>query len=122
MSFDHKMLPASAKVFKIYFEMMQQAVYATAKEHGWYEDDSFNCGEKIALMHSELSEALDALRHGDPPDSHIPDFKGTEAELADVIIRIMDYAEHVGIDVAGAILAKAAYNENRPYKHGGKAF
>ena len=104
------------------FNAVQRQVYQTAVEHGWYEDASFNDGEKIALMHSELSEALDALRHGDLPDSHIPEFRGTEAELADVIIRIMDYAQHKGLNVAGAIVAKAAYNDDRPYKHGGKRF
>ena len=123
-SFEDKMHAASAGVFAIYFKNLQRAVYRTAVEHGWYDDPTlqFNDGEKIALMHSELSEALDALRHGDPPDSHIPAFKGTEAELADVIIRIMDYAQHKGLDVAGAIVAKARYNDARPYKHGGKKF
>ena len=104
------------------FNAVQRQVYQTAVEHGWYEDGTFNDGEKIALMHSELSEALDWLRQGNPPSDHIPEFSGAEEELADTVIRIMDYAQHKGLDVAGAVVAKASYNDARPYKHGGKLF
>ena len=107
--------------FKISFQDMAQDIHQNAVDHGWWPDDR-NGGEMIALMHSELSEALVALRHGNRPDSHIPEFCGAEAELADVVIRIMDYAVARGWDVAGAIVAKHAYNRNRPFKHGGKKF
>ena len=69
-------------------------------------------------MHSELSEALEAIRRDDPPDSHIPDFTGQEAEFADCIIRIMDYSQHYKLRIAQAIVAKNVYNQTRPYKHG----
>ena len=111
-----------ADSFEQDFNDIQKFVYRTAVEHGWYEQDTFNDGEKIALMHSELSEALDALREGNPPSKHIPEFTGAEEELADAIIRIMDYAEHRGFDVVGAMLAKAVFNEKREFKHGGKKF
>jgi NTP pyrophosphatase (non-canonical NTP hydrolase) len=65
---------------------------------------------------------LEALRHGDPPDDKISEFSGVEAELADVIIRIMDYAGARGLRVAEAIMAKHQYNEGRDYRHGGKKF
>jgi NTP pyrophosphatase (non-canonical NTP hydrolase) len=97
------------------------AVHSTAKDKGWWDKER-NDGEIIALMHSELSEALEALRHGNPPDNHIPDFTGVEAELADVVIRIMDYADARGFRVAEAIEAKMAFNDSRARKHGGKAF
>lgn len=101
------------------FTLLAQDVHQIAVEHGWWETDR-NDGEMIALMHSELSEALEALRHGDPPDDHIPEFTGTEAEFADVIIRIMDMAAARGLLVPEAIAAKIEYNRTRPYKHGGK--
>lgn len=79
-------------------------------------------GEIIALMHSELSEALEALRHGNPPDNRIPAFGGVEAEMADLIIRIMDYGKARGFRIAEAVEAKMEYNATRPVKHGGKKF
>jgi NTP pyrophosphatase (non-canonical NTP hydrolase) len=81
-----------------------------------------NDGELLALIHSELSEGLEGLRHGNPPDNKIPEYSAMEAEYADVIIRIMDHAERRGWDIAGAIVAKAEMNKTRSHRHGSKAF
>jgi len=93
---------------------------AIAKEHGWYT--AVNDCEKIVLMHAELSEAIEGLRKGNPPDSHIPEYSSLEAELADVVIRIMDYSAAKGLRLAEAIEAKSLYNSKRSFKHGGKLF
>ena len=91
-----------------------------AKAHGWASDQ--HEAVSIALMHSELSEALEAYRHGNPASEHIPEFTAVEEEMADVVIRIMDHCAARGHRVADAILAKIVFNTDRPHKHGGKKF
>jgi NTP pyrophosphatase (non-canonical NTP hydrolase) len=103
------------------FALMATYVHTWAIGKGWWENPR-ELGTQIALMHSELSEALEAIRHGNGPSEHIPEFSGVEEEFADVIIRIMDTAIANDWDIGGAILAKMAYNEGRPYRHGGKEF
>lgn len=99
---------------------VQRDVHQIAVEHGWWKDDR-RAGELIALIHAELSEGLEAIRAGNPPSDHIPEFSGLEEELADVVIRIMDWAGGQNLRVAEALLAKIQYNRSRPYRHGGKA-
>ena len=82
--------------------------------------DSANTGEKIALMHSELSEMLEADRKGIESSEHIPDFSGVEEELADLIIRGLDFAGRHNLRLGEALLAKMAFNLTRPFKHGKK--
>lgn len=91
------------------------------------EPKEINDGERIALMHSELSEALEGTRKPGQSE-HIPEFTKVEEELADTVIRICDHAVFRKLRLAEAIIAKLAYNmtredhklENR--KNGGKAF
>ena len=79
-------------------------------------------GEMIALMHYELSEALEYLRHGNPPSDHITAHSGAAEEMADCVIRIMDMGLARGWNVADAIIDKIRFNAEREYKHGGKKF
>lgn len=105
---------------------LQHHVHELAKAKGWWEEER-GVPELLALIHSEVSEALEAYR--EQPEGFAtytipvgPDGKpeGFAVELADAVIRILDCAEHLGIDLGRAILAKHAYNETRPYRHGGK--
>lgn len=78
---------------------------------------------KLALIHSEVSEGLEALRDGDlalriDPERGKPE--GLESELADIIIRTLDLAEALGMDMGTTMAVKMAYNEGRPHKHGNR--
>jgi len=106
-------------VFVDAFDGMAEQVHALATKNGFWQASN-NVPEKIALIHSELSEALEAYRHGNPPDDKVPEYNGATVELADVIIRIMDLCQHEGWPVAEALVEKHAFNKTRPYLHGKK--
>ena len=90
---------------------IQNKLHGQAKAMGWH-DKPREIGTMIALCHSELSEGLEGARK-DLNDDHLPHRKMLEVELGDCIIRILDMAGALNLDVAGAIAEKHHYNANR---------
>lgn len=78
--------------------------------------------EQCALIHSEISEALEAYRNNEPVSWTDNNGKpqGIASEYIDAIIRLFNYCSHLGIDVEYELNRKMMYNKSRPHKHGGK--
>lgn len=96
--------------------------HETALEKGWWRGN-VNIPEKLALVHSETSEALEDFRNGNMK-LNIRDVdgkpEGFATELADIVIRVADLCGYLGIDLEYAILVKMEYNKSRSFRHGGK--
>lgn len=87
-------------------------------EHGFWNEYHQDGGpsyviwtmSRLALIHSEVSEALEAVRKDD--ESNLAE------ELADILIRVFDLAGGYGIDLDTAVTEKMEKNRNRPHMHG----
>lgn len=118
---------------------LSQIMHTRSSVAGWWSDPetgelfsekqrNFYVPTKIALIHSEISEALEGFRK-DKMDDHLPHRKSVEVELADAMIRIFDLAGALQLDLGRAILEKSDYNMRRAdhkaserVKTGGKKF
>lgn len=89
-----------------------QTCYQQAFNMGWHSKPR-EFGTCLALIHSEISEALEGDRKN-LMDDHLPHRKMAEVELADAVIRIFDLAGRESFDLGGAIVEKLAYNLGRP--------
>lgn len=112
---------------------LEEACFHLSRHAGWWDGTLLpltnpgKVAEKLCLIHSEVSEALEGVRKG-LADTHLPHRPMVEVELADTVIRIFDLAGAMGLDVTGAVIEKLAYNQQREdhkrenrAKPGGKA-
>jgi len=97
---------------------LRDKCYQASKQGGWHTNLETgellerNKAEMLCLIHSEISEAMEGERKN-LMDDHLPNRPMAEVELADAVIRIMDYAGRWGYDIGGAIIDKMEYNKNR---------
>ena len=98
---------------------LTKEIHDNAVSHGWW-DEPRNLLEIAALCHSELSESVEEYRAGRPMVWANEDGKpeGIATEMADCLIRILDWFGHEGLDADEIVRQKMAYNRGRPYKHG----
>lgn len=96
--------------------------HKVSESKGWLEEKR-TFGDLISLMHSELSEALEEYRNGRAYDEiYFVEGKpeGIPIELADTLIRILQFCGTYGVDIDKAFAIKMDYNKGRPHRHGGK--
>ena len=96
------------------FRQLQNEIYSVCDLKGFkdQEENPLYVPTKLALIMSEGAEALEAHRRGTAVGS----------ELADIVIRTMDLAETLKIDLGLEIVAKHEFNKTRPYRHGEKRY
>jgi NTP pyrophosphatase (non-canonical NTP hydrolase) len=108
---------------------MRDLAHSMSRQKGWYDGKHAdrNIGEMLALIHSEVSEALEDWRvqpTAELPRTDLRDEKGKPigfaSEIADVIIRIGDLCGYLGLDLEAAVAEKMTFNATRPHRHGGK--
>lgn len=101
----------------------QQVVHNNAKNKGFWDGvdptDPKVLGTKLMLITCELAEAFEEVRAG-RPHHYWKDGKpeGLAVELADVVIRTLDLAAALNIDLYSVMRQKHEYNKTRPHKHG----
>lgn len=106
---------------------LQLEIGAWGHRKGW-DFDAKATPEKLLMMHTEITEAVEEYRKGHVPRHiyHTEDADGNQKpegipiELADLVIRVMHYCDNFNINLQEAIEMKMKYNELRPHRHGGK--
>lgn len=108
--------PQEVETAAMGLSVAQDICHSLAAHSGWHDNvdysDKREVATKLALVHSEVSEALEGHRK-DRMDDHLPHREAVEVELADALIRIFDLAGAMGLDLSGAVIEKLAYNQQR---------
>ena len=111
---------AKAKGFWDIPEAIRTAA-VSSPEAGRYLDNLIK-SQKQMLVVTEGAELIEGLRKTAEANDHDPEaFTNEEVEVADQIIRLLDFAGQYDLRIGACILAKMEKNEARPHRHG-KAF
>ena len=108
---------------------LAEYAYNVAKHVGFHTS-KVKFGDFVSNIHSEVSELWESYRRNtlnDPCDKAYPmkelgftPLTCVEEELADILIRTLDMAHTLNIDIGNAVKVKSEYNKTRPYRNGGK--
>lgn len=98
-------------------KQLTELSFKASYERGWWNDETeqnspFFIACKFALIHSEITEAMEGFRR-DSMDDKLPHRKSVEVELADALLRIFDLAGRLDLDLEGALKEKMKFNETR---------
>lgn len=99
-------------------------IAAWSHRKGWRKPEPRNPLELCSLIHTEVSELVEAFRHHNPPCEKVglEHISAAEEEVADIVIRLADFCDEHGLRFGYATVEKMRYNDNREHRHGGKAY
>jgi hypothetical protein len=110
------------------FDALASEIHAWARAQGFYDNEQTVVrdpilgdvegrvtntslrSEKLMLIVTEVAEVMEALRDGDEENE--------AEEVADVLIRLLDYAAWRGFSLDREVEAKMVVNRQRPRLHG----
>mgnify|MGYP006434065949 CR=1 FL=1 len=88
---------------------LTKLIMAQAEAKGFgTKPEEINVSEKMALIHSEVSEAFEAYRH-----KNIDGKDGFKEELGDIVQRVLHLCGIFEIDIEQSILGKLESNQDR---------